>query len=87
MKSLIEITRESMAARADDAALAYTAFVRMCGDVRPIRVPGMDTVCRLAVRLHTKGYSVQEAAAREYVYRWHLALQSRVFGVPHTIGM
>ncbi|RWP29509.1 hypothetical protein [Mesorhizobium sp.] len=86
MKSLIEITRESMAARADDAAAAYAVFVDMCG-TRPIRVPGMDTVCRLAVRLHTKGYSVQEAAAREYAYRWHLALQSRVFGVPHTIGM
>ncbi len=46
----------------------------------------MDTVYRLALRLYY-GRSVQDAAAREYLYRWHLALKSRVFGVPHTLGM
>jgi hypothetical protein len=50
------------------------------------RVPGMDTVLRLAVRIDC-GRTVEEAAAREYTYRWELALRSRIFGVPHTIGM
>ena len=50
------------------------------------RVPGMDTVLRLAVRIDC-GRSPEEAAAREYLYRWDLALRSPLFGVPHTIGM
>lgn len=50
------------------------------------RVPGMDTVIRLAYRLYC-GRTIEEAAGREYLYRWHLALQSPVFGVPHPIGL
>lgn len=86
-ESLISIARDAMATRAEDAKAAYAVFVQMCEGEKPPRVPGMDTVIRLAIRLHTKGYTIQEAAAREYAYRWHLALRSRVFGVPHAIGM
>lgn len=50
------------------------------------RVPGIATVLRLAVRIDC-GRSPEEAAAREYLYRWELALRSPIFGVPHTIGM
>jgi hypothetical protein len=49
-------------------------------------VPGICTVLRLAVRVDC-GRTPEEAAAREYLYRWELALQSPIFGVPHTIGM
>jgi hypothetical protein len=27
------------------------------------------------------------ASTQEYLYRWSLALQSRIFGVPHTLGL
>lgn len=50
------------------------------------RVPGMDTVIRLAVRIEF-GQSLEQAAAREYCYRWELALRSPIFGVPHTLGL
>lgn len=65
------------------------------------RMPGADTITRLAYRIHL-GMTVQEAAAREYCYRWHLPLNQwvnhaqarskarRITGawpVPHLIGM
>lgn len=67
---------------------------------RPIRVPGMDTAIRMAWRLE-HGKTIEEAAAREYVYRWHLAIKDfdqidgagtinpacSIFGTPHPIGM
>lgn len=49
------------------------------------RVPGMPTLLRLAFRL-SLGRTVEQAAAREYVYRWHLALQGRAWQVPHCLG-
>lgn len=33
------------------------------------------------------GRSPEEAAAREYLYHWELALRSPIFGVPHTLGL
>ena len=63
------------------------------------RVPGMDTVARMAVRLD-HGRDVEEAAAREYLYRWNLSLdyhassrpgrRQNVFAshyAPHAIGL
>ncbi len=64
------------------------------------RVPGCDTVIRLAWRIDC-GRSVIEAAAAEYLYRWQLAIKPAdqvldsgvrnpcvsIFGTPHTIGM
>ena len=50
------------------------------------RVPGMDTVIRLAVRID-QGRTIDEAAAREYLYRWNLALISPLaFGAPGLLG-
>lgn len=69
-----------------DAREAYALFVDHCQGVAPIRVPGMDTLYRLALR-RFYGKTIEEAAAREYAYRWFLALRSRTFGVPHTLGM
>jgi hypothetical protein len=85
-KSIVQIAREAWASHEPDARQAYSLFVRYCGDIPPPRVPGMDTVIRLAIRLRS-GRTVQEAAAREYVYRWDLAPVSQVFGVPHSLGL
>jgi len=68
----------------DEAFEALALFQGMCAtDIGG--VPGMETVIRLAWRIEC-GRSVEEAAAREYKYRWTLALQSSHFGVPHALG-
>ena len=67
---------------ANDAVLA---FRDLCARRLP-RVPGIDTVLRMAVRIEA-GKSAEQAAAREYVYRWNLALIGKVWPAPHTIGM
>lgn len=89
--SLVAIVRKAWPARQHDAELALQIFRGQCEGRALPRVPGMDTVLRLAVRLE-HGKSIEEAAAREYVYRWHLALtpsprNAEIFGVPHTLGM
>jgi hypothetical protein len=84
--STIQDLREAWPIYENDAVLAYRLLVDHCEGVAPIRVPGMDTLYRLALR-RFYGRTVEEAAAREYVYRWFLALRSPVFGVPHTLGM
>jgi hypothetical protein len=77
---------------------AYALFVsNHCNGVKPYRVPGCDTVLRLAHYLY-HGRTIEGAAAREYLYRWNLALgrpredQSSckpwlIFDAPHTIGL
>lgn len=65
------------------------------------RLPGCDTAVRCAVRLDA-GHTVEEAAAREYLYRWHLPLDqwlnhseakarsmpvTGAWPVPHAIGL
>jgi hypothetical protein len=95
---LIEI-REAMAAHGVDAEKAFALYKAHCNGNVPPRVPGIDTVSRLAVRIHA-GRTIEEAAAREYLYRWELAIKpfdqcggdSRnpacsIFGTPHTLGM
>ena len=84
--SLIQTAREAMALHSQEARAAYSLFVTHCEDRAPCRVPGMDTVTRLAIRVH-QGQTVEEAAAREYLYRWRLAIQSPVFGIPHALGL
>ncbi|MCW4115656.1 hypothetical protein NPA31_011845 [Aurantimonas sp. MSK8Z-1] len=84
-RSVTEIVREAWPIHEQDARRAYALFTEHCGGSAPGRVPGMDTLYRLAVRLHC-GRSIEEAAAREYLYRWHLALRSPIFGVPHALG-
>ncbi|WP_156799798.1 hypothetical protein [Novosphingobium resinovorum] len=41
------------------------------------RLPGCDTMARLCVRIYD-GMTEEEAAAREYAYRWHLCLNQWV---------
>ncbi len=85
MAPLFEAARSAMARHGEAAREANRIFVGLCGGRRPPRVPGMDTVIRMAIRIEC-GRTPEQAAAREYVYRWHLALRSPVFGIPHTIG-
>jgi len=81
------------------AAEALRLFEEYCGR-KSWRVPGMSTDIRLAWRIEC-GATVEQAAAREYVYRWSLAIRPgdqvvgapcrdaavSGFGTPHTIGM
>ena len=79
-----------------DAALqAFALYRAHCNGAVPSRVPGMDTVIRLAWRIEC-GRTVEDAAAREYLYRWNLAIKapdqcanraSSIFGTPHAIGL
>lgn len=60
----------------DDAAReAFKLYVSYCNGKSPARVPGMCTVIRLAARIEA-GKSIEEAAAKEYLYRWHLAIKA-----------
>jgi len=67
------------------AEQAEVILTNWCGR-RLERAPGMTTVYRLGFRIYS-GKTVEEAAGREYLYRWRLALQSPVFGIPHPIGL
>lgn len=82
--STVQLWREAWPLHEAAAMEAFRLFQSWC--TTPLcRVPGMGTPDRLAIRIHL-GRSVEEAAAREYCYRWRLALQSPVFGVPHLLG-
>jgi hypothetical protein len=73
------------------------SIVKACGMAQayfdqPLpKVPGATMSIRMAERLGN-GMSAEQAAAREYVYRWSLALtpsprNAGLFGVPHTLGL
>lgn len=79
-------TVENYRAHRAEAAQAFALYAAHCGGTAPARVPGMCTDIRLANRI-ALGRTVEEAAAREYLYRWNLALRWRGFGVPHTLGL
>lgn len=98
--TLIQTVRAAWPARQAEALQALDLFRSWCIQPPP-RIPGMDTVLRLAVRID-QGTTVTEAAAREYSYRWHLFAgafvshaESRsrthpigaVFPAPHLLGM
>lgn len=99
--TLIETLRAAWPLHKADAATAFDLFSSYCSDGMRRRVPGIGTTERLAVRLYA-GKSIEEAAAAEYLYRWHLAIKApdqcmlphnstrnpvcSVFGTPHTIG-
>ena len=99
------ILKQAIAAYAMYKLAAHTAFdlyIAHCEHNPPARVPGCDTVARLAHRISC-GRTIEEAAAREYLYRWRLAILApdqcmlphnstmdpcvSIFGTPHTIGM
>lgn len=72
------IYRDAMAAykaHTADAETAYAIYAGYCNNRPPSRVPSMDTVIRLAFNI-SLGKSVEESAAREYCYRWHLAIKA-----------
>lgn len=82
----------------NEARAAMGIFRSYCAEPLP-RVPGCDTVLRLAVRIY-QGRTIEEAAAAEYTYRWQLALGSEinrlesrsrsrgnVWGFPHAFGL
>lgn len=83
--TLVDQYRAAWETHGAQARDTYELFVSYCGKA-PCAVPGMDTRWRLAVRLST-GRSTEQAAAREYLYRWELALRSPIFGVPHLLGV
>lgn len=96
----MNVTMETYRQHADAADMAYDAYEALCGGRAPPRVPGCSTVIRLAVRI-AGGATVEQAAAREYLYRWRLAIKApdqcidagtrnacvSIFGTPHPIGM
>jgi hypothetical protein len=55
----------------DTAHRSLALFRAICPNAP--RVPGMDTAIRLAWRIE-HGATEEEAAGREYVYRWHLTI-------------
>ena len=92
--SFVEQVRQAYALHNLSAEYAYALYKSYCGGHVPPRVPGMDTILRLAIRIAV-GNTAERAAAREYVYRWNLAIKpfdqcersaSPIFGTPHTIG-
>lgn len=99
-QSVTQMLRAAWPAHKDGAQLAFALFDSWCSDGMRNRVPGMGTTERLAIRLY-QGRTVEQAAAREYLYRWHLAILApdqcighsvrnpcvSIFGTPHTIGM
>lgn len=85
-ESIVDAMRRAIAEHGELADQAYRRYVDYCGGRAPPRVPGCDTILRLALRIDA-GRTADEAAAREYLYRWSLALTSRLFGVPHTLGL
>lgn len=83
-----EMVRSAWPKHRDAAMQALSLFHSYCDSKASVpRVPGMDTALRLAVRID-RGATVEQAAAREYLYRWNLAIErSRAFGAPHAMGM
>lgn len=68
------------------AEQAFDAFRAMC-DYPVCRVPGMDTVIRLAWRIEC-GRDVQRAALEEFMYRVNLSIdRARMFEAPVLLGL
>lgn len=86
--NLVDEVRAAWAAHRPDAERAYEIAASFCPNMP--RLPGCDTALRLAHYIY-HGLSVEQAAAREYRYRWMVALQSgRFVGAayaPHQLGL
>lgn len=74
-QSIIQTLRAAWPIHKEGAQLARDLFDSWCSDGMRRRVPGMGTTERLAIRLYA-GKSIEEAAAKEYLYRWHLAIKA-----------
>lgn len=75
MTNIFETARNAEDAHNLSAQFAFETFRGYCNGRLPPRVPGMDTFTRLAIRI-ANGKTAEEAAAAEYVYRWHLAIKA-----------
>ena len=73
-QTISEMLKAAWPEQKENAAKAFDLFDSWCPGTQRRRVPGMGTTERLAVRLHL-GKSIEQAAAAEYVYRWHLAIK------------
>jgi len=73
--SAFKIAAAAYQAHKPAADAAFALFRRYCNGTVPPRVPGMDTAIRLAYRI-SLGQTIEDAAAREYLYRWHLAIKA-----------
>lgn len=71
--TLLSDWRTAMAADKGEAVKAFDLYQSwlLC---KSVRVPGMDTCSRLAIRIHVYSRTIEEAAAREYLYRWNLTI-------------
>lgn len=69
---IIQDWRAALAAHAGEARQAKVLLDSYVTAPLP-RVPGMDTMSRLALRIFY-GRTIEQAAAREYLYRWNLAI-------------
>lgn len=99
-KTIYQEARAAYGIHKDQAVKAWDLYCAHCEGHPPPRVPGMDTIIRLAVRI-SHGKTIEEAAAAEYIYRWSLAIKApgqcigaatrapciSIFGTPHLIGM
>lgn len=83
--NLVQHLREAWPKWKEQAKEANKLFRSYCA-INIGGVPGLATEHRLALRIDL-GRTVEEAAAREYLYRWNLALRSSSFGVPHSLGL
>jgi hypothetical protein len=74
--TLIEMARAAVAQPAvrDAADRALDRFRGLCTQPMP-HIPGCETWLRLAIRIH-RGMTGEQAAAREYAYRWSLFLRA-----------
>lgn len=101
--TLVQLVRAAWAnpAHREIAAAAFDLLIEWAPNLAGrSRVPGMDTELRLAVRA-ARGLAADQAAGREYLYRWQLFLaaminylESRstargysIWPAPHLLGM
>ena len=82
----LTITRVLCAATPENHATAENALAIFDGYYPGPRVEriGCDTYTA-CLYLACLGRTALEASAREYLYRWSVALTSPVFGVPHPL--
>jgi hypothetical protein len=72
---ILQDAADAFRAHSSEARQAFGIYRSYCGGNVPPRVPGMDTYDRLAYRI-SLGRTIEEAAAREYLYRWSLAIKA-----------
>lgn len=82
MRETIEWALATLPEECTSGVAAYKAYVR---GPQVLRI-GMSSDQAIIHRIGC-GCGATEAAAKEYLYRWNLALRSPVFGCPHTLGL